>query len=146
MPHRVPWDAYMTTVVTITLPTGHVVVTPTDGAASGRLPAVLGETVHVVTAWNPWSRPLDRTDNKARNALLRGDLEDMGATNVPAMGCSPDGIWCEDSFAVVGRAREAMRSLAATHGQAALFEIRTGELAVVATEEDRVLTTACTIT
>lgn len=146
MPHRVPWDAYMATVVTITLPTGHVVVTPTDGAASGRLPDVLGEPVHVITAWNPWSRPLDRADNKARNARLRGDLEDMGSTFFPAMGCSPDGTWCEDSFAVADQDRQTMRSLAARHGQAALFEIRSGELAVVATEEDRVLTTACTIT
>lgn len=146
MPHRVPWDAYMATIVSITLPGGQVTITPTDGPGSGRLPDTLGDVVHVVTAWNPGSRPLDRADNRERNAQLRADLEDMGATFVPALGCSPDGHWCEDSFAVTGQDRATMRTLAAAHGQAAMFEIRTGEIAVVATREDRVTTTACTIT
>lgn len=146
MVHRVPWDAYLATIVTISLPTGRLTIAPTDDPASGHLPDQLGEVVHVVTAWNPGSRPLDRADNKARNAQLREDLEQMGAAFLPAMGCSPDGTWCEDSFAVTGQLRETMRELAAAHGQAGLFEIRTGELAVVATGEDRVLTTACAIT
>lgn len=146
MVHRVPWDAYLATIVTITLPTGRVTVTPTEQPASGRLPDQLGRVVHVVTAWNPGSRPLDRADNKARNAQLRADLDRMRATFFPAMGCSPDGTWCEDSFAVPDQGRDVMRDLAAEHGQAGLFEIRTGELAVVATQEDRVLTIACAIT
>lgn len=146
MPHRVPWDAYKVTIVSITLPAGQVTITPTDGPASGRLPDPLGEVVHVVTSWNPGSRPLDRADNRARNGRLRTDLEHMGAIFVPALGCSPDGHWCEDSFAVTGQDRARMRALAADHGQAALFEIRTGELAVVATRDEHVSTTPCTIT
>lgn len=146
MVHRVPWDAYLATVVTITLPTGHVTITPTEEPASGQLPEHLGEIVHVVTAWNPGSRPLDRADNKARNTRLRADLEQMALIVLPAMGCSPDGTWCEDSFAVPDQPRHVMRDLAAAHGQAGLFEVRTGQLAVVATQEDRVLTTACAIT
>lgn len=146
MPHRVPWDAYMATIISITLPTGQVTVTPTDGTASGRLPDALRDAVHVVTAWNPGSRPLDRADNRARNDRLRHDLEARGATFVPALGCSPDGHWCEDSFAVLGQDRASMRALAADHGQAAFFEVRTGEIAVVATHDDRVSTIACAIT
>lgn len=146
MVHRVPWDAYLATIVTITLPGGLVTITPTDELATGELPAALGELVHVVTAWNPGSRPLDRADNKARNARLRQALERMQAGFCPAMGCSPDGTWCEDGFAVPDQPRGVMRDLAAAHGQAGLFEIRTGELAVVATQRDLVRTTACTIT
>lgn len=145
IPPAVPWDAYTDTVVTVDLPSGTLTVTPTDDEPSGRLPNGLAEPVHVVTAWNPASRPLDDDANAARNAALQGELERRDAAWFRARGSAPDGSWHEDGFAVTGWSRQDACALARAHGQAAVFELTTGQLTVVAADLEKVESRPCTI-
>lgn len=141
-----PWDAYLTTIVTLHLSDRVVTIAPTDGPPAGELPTALGLPVHVITAWNPGSRRLDRRSNDQRNTRLRADLETTGARWVPARGCSPDGTWCEDGMAVGGWRRERICALARQHGQAAVFELWPGRLLVVASDLARVEGRASAVT
>lgn len=140
------WDAYLTTIVTLVLADRVVVVSPADGPPSGDLPAELAIPIHVVTAWNPGSRPLDRAENAARNAALEAELRGLGVTWHPAHGCSPDGSWCEDSVALSGWRREDACALGRRHGQAAVFELRPSRLLVVSTDLQRIESRPCTVT
>lgn len=141
------WAAYATSVVTIDLPDARVTVAPASGAPTGgRLPTGLATPVHVVTAWNPGSRRLGVDENTTRNERLRADLMAVGLPVHPAWGCSPDGTWCEDSFAVTGWDRDAVRRLAAAHGQAAVFDVRDVTLAVLATTNPRRLVRSSRVT
>lgn len=141
----IPWDAYTSSVITIELPTGRLVAEPTDDDPEGRLPNGLAEPVHVITAWNPGSRELEADDNDTRNAEMRAVLDRRNAAWFPARGAAPDDSWHEDGFAVTGWSRQDACALARAHGQAAVFELLTGQLAVVAADLDRVEARPCTI-
>ena len=141
-----PWAHYTSTIVTVELPSGTLTVTPTDHASSGRLPAGLSQPVHVVTACNPGSHRLSDAQNAARNDALRRELDRRDAAWYPARGCSPDGSWCEDSFAVAGWTRPDACALARAHDQAAVFELVHGQLVVVsATDIGQLASRPCTI-
>lgn len=129
--HADPWAHYLTTIVTVELPTGRLTVTPTEDEGAGGLPVGLSDPVHVVTAWNPGSEPLDRADNDRRNDALRRELDRRDTSWYPARGCSPDGTWCEEGFAINGWTRADACALARAHGQAAVFELLGGRLVVV---------------
>ncbi len=131
----IPWAHYTSTIVTVELPSGVLTVTPTDAPASGTLPVALSEPVHVVTAWNPGSQRLPDDENDRRNDALRRELDHRDAAWYPARGCSPDGSWCEDSFAVSGWTRPDACALARAHDQAAVFELVSGQLVVVSTTD-----------
>lgn len=138
------WDAYTNSVVTVELPSGPLIVVPTDDP-SGRLPNGLTEPVHVVTAWNPGSRSLDEDANARRNAELRNELERRNAAWFPARGAAPDDSWHEDGFAITGWSRQDACALARELDQAAVFELCTGRLTVVSADLDHVESRPCTI-
>ena len=58
----------------------------------------------------------------------RADL--AAGCRLPAVGSSPDGVWAEESVAVVGIDLVAARSLGREFGQNAVFEVADGMLRV----------------
>jgi hypothetical protein len=142
----IPWDAYTRAVITVELPEGALTVAPTDGPPDGRLPLGLSQPVHVLTAWNPGSEPLDAAVNEERNARMQRELERRRAAWFPARGASPDGRWFEDGFAVTGWTRPDACALARVHDQAAIFELSNARVAVVTADLDRVEDRNCVIT
>lgn len=134
-------EAYLATVLHLQLPDGRrVKLAPRErGACHGEFPAGI-DRVYVITAANPRSQPLLGPENASRNDLLRRELLTLvgdPAQILPARGCSPDGRWCEESFAVVDPEREALLDLATRHGQLAVYEWTATHRAVVWTAPER---------
>ena len=56
-----------------------------------------------ITAWNPFSEEKSPSENDQKNALLRADLETLGAEILPGFGAWPDDpTKGEDSFLAIG--------------------------------------------
>jgi Protein of unknown function (DUF3293) len=69
------------------------------------------------TAWNPRSRPLPPTVNRAAERRLLADLRADASLEVhPALGMGTDG-WREPSFWIVGIGPEALERLGDRYGQ-----------------------------
>ena len=109
--------AYLRTVVTV------------EERPAAEAVADLG-TFWVLTAHNPDSERLAGAENAARHAALCACLDELGHPWLPALGTSPDGDWSEESVAVPGLDRETALALGRQFGQAAVFEVITGELRV----------------
>ncbi|MBK6856851.1 MAG: DUF3293 domain-containing protein [Microthrixaceae bacterium] len=111
------WAAYADTRVTIHLPEGSIVVTPTDGGDG-----TLDETWHVITAHNPESVQLSDEENQRRHDELVEALIAAGRVVVPAAGQGLDGRWpAEESVAVRGIDTAAAVELGRQFGQLAIF-------------------------
>ncbi len=60
-------------------------------------------TACLITAWNPYSRLLQNTENRERNKLLSADIQIAGLFHLPAKAEDPNGEWPdEESFLVLG--------------------------------------------
>ena len=85
----------------------------------------------VITAWNPFSKELSLTENRARNIALHQELLEMGAELLKAVGRSNDWMWLEESFAVKGISQSKMIQLAKKYQQNAIFQISIGQRKVI---------------
>jgi transcriptional regulator with XRE-family HTH domain len=132
-------DAYATTVLEIDLPEGsRITVEPRPpGITEGAFPEGVAH-VHVITAANPYSRPLTPGENDERNRYLRRDLDAAGLSFTEALGRSPDlDAWQEASFAVFDGEEDGLLELARRHEQAAIFRWTPTERVVVYTDRRR---------
>ena len=95
------------------------------GAASAELAQLHGK--HAVscsaflTAWNPFSHPVDADANHlAQQSLLR-DLRDSGVRFIEGMGCDPSGAYAgEESVLALGLARADAIALGRKYQQNAI--------------------------
>ena len=85
----------------------------------------------VITAWNPFSKELSLTENRARNIALHEELLEMGAELLKAVGRSNDWMWLEESFAVKGISQSKMIQMAKKYQQNAIFQISIGQRKVI---------------
>ena len=88
-----------------------------------------GHSVSVVTAWNPFSRILEKKVNESRNATLKSDLAKRGLQSLPAVGRDSKSPWFEPSFAVLDADRATLDALLITHEQNAVVHVPAGGLA-----------------
>ncbi|WP_119157538.1 DUF3293 domain-containing protein [Caldimonas tepidiphila] len=87
-------EAYRATAYDIELPGGPR--TLRIGEVSAALPASRGHTPHriaILTASNPFSRPLPEEVNEARHRLLLDAVDKAGLSCWPAQGRDPSGEW-----------------------------------------------------
>lgn len=111
-----PWAAYRETIVTVA------------GEPAREVAAARG-TFHVITAWNPMSRPTAEDENRRRQAALLAEL--AGFDTLPALGAAADGSHAEQSVAVFAITRAEAVAIGRRHHQAAVFEITPDEQLVI---------------
>ncbi len=92
------------------------------------------QTVHVLTAWNPYGRSRPLAVNLSRHARLRDLLRDLGWHTRPAGVRAPDWQWAERSIAVLGVAESVVAVVARGCGQPAFYRWTPGTLTVVSTD------------
>ena len=73
-----------------------------------------------LTAWNPGSRELSETENRARQDQLKARLKGKHPT-VEGAATADDGSWSEESILVLGIPRAEALALAKEFGQAAIL-------------------------
>lgn len=116
--------AYLDAEVDLWLPPDdvHTVLRPAPaGIATGDFPAGVA-VVHVVTAYDPASRPLPPARNAARDRALRAELAPMPARWISrAVGRDPEGTHTEASWAVADLDETSVLDLAVRHGQLAVY-------------------------
>lgn len=122
------WRAYAATHIVHQ----QVIETVWKGPGAGSLPLPL--PIHVITAFNPFERVLDKAENKRRNDALSEILSVRGLEFQPVLGRSPDSFWTEPSFAVHGLSRVKACKLARRLGQRAVFELDADEFRVVSAD------------
>lgn len=134
------WAAYLNTVITAELSPDHYVPLTGPEAVTDW---PYQQTVHVVTAFNPYGRPRSPVVNEEANADLGRLLLLNGASFVHAFGsdgttgsADPDG-YLEPSLLVWGLEREDAIALGRRLGQEAVFELDAAELRVIGCDDDR---------
>jgi hypothetical protein len=74
------------------------------GRRDAEVAAWLAESGHksmvFVTAWNPYSRPLERAENDRRQHALAEEVAVLGLQSLPGRGADPQGEWQEESLCV----------------------------------------------
>jgi transcriptional regulator with XRE-family HTH domain len=133
-------QVYAATVIEIHWPDRptQIVEPQPEGVTEGEFPDGV-DHIHVITAFNPQSRLVRRSENEERNRLLRADLNRAGLTYVEAVGRSPDSSWSEDSFAVLDADPDRLLGLARRYDQNAIFEWTPARRAVLWRDPDRAL-------
>jgi len=125
MPDPDRWEAYAGTRVTVWDDDGTVIW---SSEPDGPRTTDVGEWV--ITAYNPFGRPVEEGVNERANADLRERLERRGHKVWPALGESPDRSWAEPSFATDAPEDEVL-ALAVEFGQDAVFRIAPDALEVI---------------
>lgn len=126
---RTPWPQYARAVIELVLDGQHLVLTPIDTREPSNGSDPLGAfapPIWVLTASDPYPRVLDAAENADRLRRLCGELDELaaqGARHDPALGRSIDGSVSEVSRAVRGTDRASVLTIAARHGQLAVYEI-----------------------
>ena len=110
--------------------------TPMDVAAEH------GDLVHVVTAWNPSSSPVDDEVNAAADVALCQVLHDAGASLDRCTGSNPDGSWREEGWAATGLTRVKACAIGRQFGQDAIYEATAESLRIVWCDSGRSVTVA----
>lgn len=128
-----PWPQYARAVVELVLDGQHLVLTPgrtpndTLDPSSGPDPLrAFVPPIWVLTASDPYPLELGASENAARLRRLCVELDALGARGArhdPALGRSEDGSVSELSRAVRGADRATVCTIAARHGQLAVYEI-----------------------
>jgi hypothetical protein len=94
------------------------------GRPSAELAALYRErgaaTAAFITAFNPFSQPVDDAQNVAANARLREELSSAGAEVFDAVGSDPAGQWKEPSFLALGLSRGEAEALGHAYRQNAI--------------------------
>lgn len=101
-------------------------------------------TVHVLTAWNPYSDLLAHDENESAQARLRAALDARRLAVHPAVGRDPHAGgrgWAEPSLLVEGLSRAQALELGRAFEQHAIFEVDSaaGELRLVACRDGTLL-------
>ncbi|MCZ8344402.1 MAG: DUF3293 domain-containing protein [Leptospira sp.] len=74
-----------------------------------------------ITAWNPYSKQLDLETNRKRNEDMRLEIKTNRESIVlNGVGESPDGIWYEESYLVIGIDKVTAQSLGRKYEQNAI--------------------------
>jgi hypothetical protein len=77
----------------------HVHVDRTSPQVESMMRDIGARSAVIVTAWNPFSRPLSDAENDSRNELLRQRIAQLGLQSLSAEGRDPSGQWkAEQSF------------------------------------------------
>jgi hypothetical protein len=100
-----------------------------------------GETVHVITAWNPAGIWSPHEQNDEANRRLETTLHRHHLTTFPVVGQSENGDWQEDSFLVCGMKRQLAADIAMAFGQTALFEIDSEHVHVIRSDDAQIART-----
>jgi hypothetical protein len=84
-----PWIAYARTIVEISPPGRATLrVLPAPKGQVGTWPAGFRSDIFVITAWNPYSQPLDDNTNRVRQEALEFELRELETW--PAVGLDPE--------------------------------------------------------
>jgi hypothetical protein len=132
------WAAYARAEIDLALPDGPQLtfVPAPPGTVEGTWPFESRETLHVITAWNPGSRPATLAANAERQAALAAALAEGRLRWLPAVGRSPDGAWREESMAIRNLTRAAAVALGRRFGQRAIYELSATGLTIVGCLDD----------
>ena len=132
------WNSYARAVIDLAPPGRPPFrLIPDTPGTTGVWPRNMVPPVVIVTAWNPDSIILPEAENQACNQRLVAELNRLGVTLWPAVGCDLDSPHHEDGFAVSGLTLEEGVTLGAGHGQAAVFVWTPAALAAVSCSDDR---------
>jgi len=136
-----PWVSYQRTVVEISWPgDGMLRVCAAPQSDEAQWPWPDGQTVHIVTAWDPGAERPGPDLNRVRQAALETDLLARGHLLASATGVDPVSKHREEGVAVRGAPESDILALAARYGQDAVFAWRPREWAIVACRGGRRLT------
>ncbi len=115
---------------------GRVEVRPAteQDEAPGLRDHLLEETVHVLTAWNPYGRSRPLAVNLSHHAQLRDVLRDLGWHTRPAGARAPDWQWAERSIAILGVAESDVAEVARDFGQPAFYRWTNDRLHVMSAD------------
>ena len=83
----------------------------------------LTSPIHIITAWNPHEVILSDQENFQRNMILNKELSALDIQYEAVIGCSPSGLWQEESFAIFGLSRTDACCIALKHNQRGIFEL-----------------------
>lgn len=123
-------ETYKNTLLTIQLPDGSTYQTSNLTHSESEWPFD-DEKVHVITAWNPKSRPLEKLENESRNRELETALENRGLSHLPCRGHAGDNSWHEDGYAIRGLTTVEAIGIGANFEQNAIFELNRFQISVV---------------
>jgi hypothetical protein len=139
LPPDDPWAHYARTVVVIVRPgVNNLVVEAAPPGRTGEWPWQADDTVHVLTAWDPGDARPGAEANRAQQAALEAELENLAPDELwDAVGVDPESGHREEGVAVRGLALDAVLDLGARYGQDAVFEWTPGGWAIVACRGDR---------
>ncbi len=117
----------------------HSVTLSTKGVVSGDVSMLFGNTVCIITAYNPSvgaDLPVIRSaaENEAALKKLEDYLTDRGYEFYPASGSAPDGSHEEPSFAVFRMEESAATEAAREFGQKGVFFFKDGAGMILWTE------------
>ncbi len=135
-----PWASYAWTVVEILRPEGTLTVRSAPGADATRWPWPTGQTVHILTAWDPGPERPGPVINRARQTALETDLRLLAVALVAAVGVDPVTGHREEGVAVIGVAEPVVLALGARYGQDAVFAWTPMAWSIVGCQGDRRLT------
>jgi hypothetical protein len=121
--------AYERTVVDLELPGGALRL-PSIGSGERAARWPFTRPVYVLTAWNPWSLPLQPAENASRQERLRRVLAAAQLHAFRAWGRAEAGGWEEESLALPWTSEAAALALARTFGQQAIYGVVEGRLQV----------------
>jgi hypothetical protein len=132
------WAAYARAEIDLVLPDGPrlTFVPAPPGTVEGAWPFDGGETLHVITAWNPGSRQATAAQNARQQGALEAAVAAQGLRWLPAVGRSPDGTWQEESMAIRDLPRADAVALGRRFGQRALYELSATGLTIVGCMDD----------
>lgn len=132
-----PVDGWRKTWLRIVSPSGEAwAVHPADrGVCEGPFP--FDSPVHVITAWNPRSQPLDYSENLQRHQQLVGQLRAAGEEICEGTGSAADGSWAEEGIARIGHSLDSSIRIGIDWQQDAIWEWHPRGLAAVECESGR---------
>ena len=102
----------------------------------------------LITAWNPWTRPLTLDENEHATRTLIADVETFGGTVLAVAATTPpERTWLEDTLVVEGLLPDVVLALARGFGQPALTALTVDTWTVVPTGiTDLPVLTGCPLT
>lgn len=127
------WNAYLATTVSAEVAPGVSVPITEPG------PWPYGDTVWVITAYNPFGRSRPDETNEADNVRLAAALHTAGAGVQRAVGQSAADDHREHGFVAWDIDRETMRQIGREFDQEAIFEIDIDDVRVISCFDDRIV-------
>ncbi len=133
-----PWASYERTVVDIAWPgLGTLRVRAAAESDGASWPWPDGQTVYVLTAWDPGPERPGPEVNRVREAALETDLLALGVPVSTAVGIDPASGRQEEGAAVRGAPEAEILAIGARYGQDAVFAWTPQEWTIVACQGGR---------